>query len=343
MSAVFKPALKYALFVAVWFLVFLVGTEFFMRVFVVSIFPYSVLKNGNIFEIWGVEGYGMARYLPNAEVKTPYDSGDYSVAVLGNSYTMSKQVMDWQNYVSVAEVDLRARGISADLHNLGLNGLTLPSYIARSDYVLERYQPDVVVIQVSPNEFFSDGFQPFMRGGYFKYNNAGQLEVTPTTNQNLLLPEQIGDNAPPVDILDYSSISAYLSYIGRQEAEGSRPEIERGNHTYEEIATAELKLVAEAYGETPIVFVIVPHNINTGRKASRYEDGERYRLIINLIARDYPNWTVVYPLQEFNLLLKSGVAPMGFGNTKPFLGHMNQNGHRVVGQALAAALATILK
>ncbi|MEW5938235.1 MAG: hypothetical protein AB1750_01120 [Chloroflexota bacterium] len=338
-----KSVFKYIFSVAAWFLLYLVGTELFMRVFVISIFPYDILKNGNIFEVWGIEGYGVVRYLPNAEVKTPYDSGDYEVVVLGNSYTMSKQVMDWQNFVSVAESDLRARGVSADLRNLGLNGLTLPSYIARSSFILERYNPDVVVIQVSPNEFFSDGFQPFMRGGHFAYGSDGTLELVPSDSPNLALPEQIGPNAPPVNFLDYFSISAYLSYVGRQEAEGARPEIERGGHTYEEIATAELQLVAQAYGDVPIVFVIIPHNINANRKASRYEDGMRYSLIINLITRDYPNWTVVYPIEEFNLLLKSGVAPMGFGNTKPFIGHMNANGHRAVGGALADALAALLK
>ena len=343
MSATPRSVIRYSLSTAGWFLLFLVGTELYMRLFVISIFPYSILNKGNIFEVWGVEGYGIVRYMPYSEVKTPYDSGKYSVAVLGNSYTMSKQVMDWKNYVSVAESNLRDRGVSADLHNLGLNGLTLPSYIARSSFVLERYKPDVVVIQVAPNEFFSEGFQPYMRGGYFAYNAEGKLELVPTSAPNLLLPEQIDENTPPVDFLDYFSITAYLAYTGRQEAEGSRPEIDRGDRNFEEIASAELQLVADAYGDIPIVFVIIPHNINTNRKSSRYEDSARYSMIINLIGNTHPNWRVVYPIQEFNLLLKDGTAPMGFGNTKPFIGHINANGQRALGEALAEVLAEILK
>jgi lysophospholipase L1-like esterase len=343
MSISVRSLLKYSLSTAGWFLLFLLGTELFMRVCVVSIFPYSVLNKGNIFEIWGVEGYGIVRYLPNAEAKTPYDSGDHSVVVLGNSYTVAKQVMDWQNFTSIAESDLRARGISADLHNLGINGLTLPSYIARSSFVLERYKPDVVVIQVSPSEFFSDGFQAFMRGGHFEYNANDQMELVRSTTPNLFFPEQLGADAPPVDPLDYTSIFTYLSYVRRSEGEGTRPEIDRGGHTYEEIATSELKLVADAYGDVPIVFLLVPHNLETNRKSSRYEDGERFQLIVNLITRDYPNWRVVYPINEFNLLLKAGIAPMGFGNTKPFIGHMNIYGHQAAGKALADMLATMLK
>lgn len=314
-----------------------------MRAFVVSTFPYDILKNGHIFEVWGIEGYGVTRYLPNAEVRTPYDTGDINIAVLGNSYTMSKQVMDWQNYVSVAETRLHKDGVQADLHNLGINGLTLPSYIARSAFVLEQYKPDIVVIQVSPNEFFSDGFQGAMRGGHFEFNSSDVLEVVPPKSPNLLLPEQIGPNSPPVDITNYSSIFVYLSYIGRQQAEGGRPTIDRKGHTNSEIATLELQLLAKAYGDVPIVFVLVPHDISVRKKSAKYEDGDRYQLIMNIIARDHPNWKVVYPIAEFNQLLRKGLAPMGFNNTKPFLGHMNVYGHKVVGEALAQMLESMLK
>jgi len=256
---------------------------------------------------------------------------------------MSMQVMDWQNYVSIAETRLHKDGVQADLHNLGINGLTLPSYIARSAFVLKQYRPDIVVIQVSPNEFFLDGFQGAMRGGHFEFNNSDILEVVPPKSPNLLLPEQIGVNVPTVDIRNYSSIYAYLSYIGRQEEEGKQPEIDRASHSQNEIATLELQLLAQAYGDVPIVFFLVPRDLNVKKKSAQYEDGSRYQLIMNIIARDHPNWKVVYPIAEFNQLLRKGFAPMGFNNTKPFLGHMNVYGHRVVGEALAQILESMLK
>jgi hypothetical protein len=100
MPLITKSRVRYFLRACGWILLLLAGTDLFLHVFVVTSFPFTVLKNGHIFEISGYEGYGFTRYLPYAEIKTPYDSGEYSVVVLGNSFTMSKQVMDWQSYCS---------------------------------------------------------------------------------------------------------------------------------------------------------------------------------------------------------------------------------------------------
>ncbi|MEW5938233.1 MAG: hypothetical protein AB1750_01110 [Chloroflexota bacterium] len=316
-----------------------------MHLFFITAFPFSVLKNGNIFEISGVEGYGFTRYLKYAEVKTPYDSGEYSVVVMGNSYTMSKQVMDWQSYVSVAESLLNEKGIRADLHNLGINGLSLPSYIARSSFVIQQYKPDVVVVQVSPDEFLTLGFKEGMGGGHFGFTDDGQLALLPPRSPDVLLPEQIGPDAPGMDPWEYSAIYAYLSYIGKQETRRDRgeKEVDLRGLSNADIAAQELQFLADAYGDIPIVFVLVPQDINIKGKTAKYQDSDNYKLIMNFIARRHPEWKVIYPAAEFNQLLEKGYAPKGFDNTKPFVGHMNVYGHRVLGGLLAQALEAILK
>jgi hypothetical protein len=328
-----------------WILLLLIGTEVFTHLFLVTSFPSARLSRGNIFEISGIEGYGFTRYLPYAEIKTPYDSGEYSVVVLGNSYTMSKQVMDWQSYVSVAETLLREEGVEADLHNLGINGLSLPSYIARSSFVLEQYKPDVVVVQVSPDEFLSLGFKEAMAGGHFAFNEAGMLEVVPPKSAGNLLPEQMGPDAPSADLWSYSSIAAYVSFLQKQDRERYARDtgVNLKGHAPADIAAQELQLLADAYGDVPLVFVLVPQDIVIGEKSTRYQDSDNYKMIVSFIAHRHPEWKVIYPVKEFNQLLQTGYAPKGFENSKPFVGHMNVHGHRALGELLASVLETMLK
>ena len=305
----------------------------------------SVLKDGNIFEISGIEGYGFTRYLPNAEVRTPYDSGDYNVVVLGNSYTMSKQVMDWQNYVSVAETLLNENGIRADLHNLGINGLALPSYIARSSFIIEQYKPDIVVVQVSPDEFLTLGFKEGLSGGHFGFDEEGKLALLPPKSPDIVLPEQIGPDARRMRLWNYSAIYTYLAYLDKQSVKRNwedKPVDLQGNSNAE-IASQVLKMLEDAYGDLPIVFVLVPQDINIGNNATRYQDSDNYKMIINFISHRHPNWKVIYPVGEFNQLLQTGYAPKGFSNSKPFVGHMNVYGHQALGEALARMLGALLQ
>jgi len=328
-----------------WILTLLLGTDLFIHLFLVTSFSMSVLRNGDIFEISGIEGYGLTRYLPYAEVKTPYTSGDYSVVVLGNSYTMAKQVMDWQNYVSVAETLLNKNGIHADLHNLGINGLALPSYIVRSRFVIDQYKPDVVVVQVSPDEFLNLGFKETLAGGHFGFDAADKLTILPPRGADTLLPEQIAPNLNDMNLWDYSALYAYRAYIDRQNGKRDwnvRQVDLQGNSTAN-LAAQELELLQNAYGDIPIVFVLVPQDISIGRNEVRYQDSDNYKLIINFIGNRHPNWKVIYPAIEFNQLLQTGFAPKGFGNSQPFVGHMNIYGHQVLGEILAQTLSGLLK
>lgn len=343
MPLITKFRVKYFLSACGWLILFLAGTELFMRLLLVSSLPLNILRKGNVFDVWGIEGYGITRYLPDAEIRTPFDRGDYSVVVLGNSFTMARQVMDWQSYASVAETRLNENGFQADIHNLGINGLTLPSYIARSSFVLERYKPDIIVVQVSSGDFLSTGFQAAMRGGHFEHTADGGIVLAQPPSSDFLLPEQMESEITSANILDYSSIYGYLSYKKRATAPAEQSDVAPGQYDETEIIAQELQLFANAYGDTPIVFIVIPSNINFRKRLPYYKNSERDELIINSITQNYPDWKVIYPAQEFNQLLSMRYAPRGFNNAEPFQGHLNANGHRVVGELLAQVLESMLK
>ena len=347
MSSSGNSRLKYGISIVGWLLLFLAMTELFARAFLVSNVPPSALKQGGKFEVWGLEGYGITRYLPYAEAKTPYASGDYSIVILGSSFTLANQVMDWQSYASVAETRLNTDGLRVDIHNLGINGLSLPSYIARSSFVLEQYQPDIIVVQVSPGDFLTTGFKPDLLGGHFDYapDNSIVLAPPPSDSYKFQLPEQLDGTPPPTNFLNVFSLSVYLAHLERANAPGADAEYEsqRGRLDDADIIKQELQLLAEAYPDKPIVFVFIPGDVNIRRREAFYKDSERYQQIFQIIRSDHPSWTILYPLEEFNQLLQTGYAPRGFNNTEPFLGHMNAHGHRIVGELLAGLLESLLK
>jgi len=51
----------------------------------------------------------------------------------------------------------------------------------------------------------------------------------------------------------------------------------------------------------------------------------------------------VDPLPEFQKVTVEGTLPRGFPNTALGIGHLNSNGHAVVGQLLAEQIEAILR
>lgn len=248
--------------------------------------------------------------MPGMEVMTPYSSGEYDVVTLGNSFTMARQVMDWKSYSSVAETMVNEDGISVDIHNLGIPGLTIPSYIARAPYILERYAPDIVVIQASMIEFRDPAFLTNMRGGHFELDVVNGLKVVLPSDPDDFLPEQMDPMVKP-NIWEFSSLYAYWLSTKQQEVQDADPKTEVGERAVRRIVSQELQLLADAYGDVPIVLIIIPRGIDTKTAPPRYEETDQEKLILEIVADHHPNWMVIYPVKQFNQSIIEGNAPMG--------------------------------
>jgi hypothetical protein len=65
---------------------------------------------------------------------------------------------------------------------------------------------------------------------------------------------------------------------------------------------------------------------------------------LKIFLSNYPQITLVDPLPEFQKLALSGNLPMGFSNsTQPGEGHLNRNGHEVLGKLLAETIEAVVK
>jgi hypothetical protein len=145
--------------------------------------------------------------------------------------------------------------------------------------------------------------------------------------------------------LNFSGIYTYMNYLQKQDVKRNwkDQQVDLRGYSNADIAGRELELFEEAYGNIPTVFVLVPQDINIGQNGVRYLDSDNYMMIVNFITHRHPNWTVVYPVKEFNQLLADGYAPKGFDNSKPFVGHMNVCGHKILGEILARTLSALLQ
>ena len=137
-----------------WLFVLLLMLEVFIRIFLIKS-PYmhfvpelGVVPVDNSVSVWGVEGYGVTRFLANGEISTPQDSGDYRWLSWAIPIRKRLQVHDDQKFVSVAESILHERGQEMNLRNLGASGRCIADYVYIAPFVNRTYAPDVIVLQV---------------------------------------------------------------------------------------------------------------------------------------------------------------------------------------------------
>ncbi len=339
--------IKYGLQFAGWAILFLLVTEAFTRLAVVSSPPFPSKVNGGGVEIYGIEGYGIIYYRPNMEIVTPYSGGD-NIVTLGDSYTQARHSLFWKNYSSVAESELRSSGHALDVRNFGYMASALPYYIGIGDSLSETYHPKLVVIQIAANDFIServfDPTAPF----YFKFE-AGELVVASSKQAKdyLKLSSRL-QNPSIFSFSSRSSVEAYLKIQHGQKTQtpdndaepraanvASRPTIPI---TKEELIARELSLIERTYGDTPILFVFRP--LFSKQRLEFYYDKDVRRLIT--LVQQHPSWHALCLDIAFNQSFQQGYSPLGFGNTNPFSGHWNARGHGIAGKAIAEKIIEVL-
>ncbi|MCL4259691.1 MAG: hypothetical protein KJZ52_03585 [Anaerolineales bacterium] len=350
--------IKYALQFAGWTLLFFLLTETFVRFAFVSSPTLSSKVNGGGMEIYGFEGYGFIYYLPNLEIATPF-SGSENIVTLGDSYTQARHLLYWKNYSSVAEKTLRSQGYIKDIRNFGYMATAIPYQIGIGKSLMETYHPRVVVIELALNDFISDRAFDKTAPFYFQIDAAGNLILKSLPEQvdnYLKLPARL-ENKPAFSFYSRLSIESYLKTVRGQKT--GKPDVETEQRSTDEInlnttqnpnpkksKAAQDKilsqifaLIEDAYGETPIVFIFRP---SFSKKDNQFYYDKDAKRIISLLSQ-HPNWHTMCIADPFNSSFQNGYSPIGFGNTDPFSGHWNINGHKIVGNLLAENLISMME
>jgi len=285
------------------------------------------------------EGYGHTRYAGDGEIATPFEGGDV-VVVLGDSHTEALQVDDAAKFVSVAETDLRRRGRTFDLRNLGFSGGTMADYVRLGPSIIARYHPAILVIQLSPADFGPETFDPghvnhFIRAG------DGSLRL-------MHLDAHVGKPSLGARVKHASALVTYIQVrylkIAERTSHESATNREGDAAPHEVIpfdtVPAQLNLLRHAYPGLPVILLVLPFvpRIESGTIVAADPDYEKLLDIMRTALHDVPEWHVVDPLPQFRELEQRGKLPRGFVNTRPGSGHLNAAGHRIVGDLLAAAI-----
>jgi hypothetical protein len=287
----------------------------------------------------GTEGFGQTRYVGDGEIATPFEGGDV-VVVLGDSHTEALQVDDAAKFVSVAETNLRRRGRTFDLRNVGFGGGTMADYVRRGSSIIARYHPAMLVIQLSPADFGSETFDP-SHVNHFIRTGDGSLRL-------VHLDAQVGQPSIGARVKHASALVTYiqLRYLKIAERASLRSTPTReGDAAPHEIVSfdtvpAQLDLLRRAYPDLPVILLVLPFvpRLESGTIVAADSDYEKLLEIMRAALRDTPDWHVIDPLPKFRELLQRGQLPRGFANTRPGSGHLNAAGHRIVGDLLAEAI-----
>jgi lysophospholipase L1-like esterase len=351
-----RKQVRYLILRLFWMIVVLVGFEIFMRVYFAGLKPVYVYD-----PVWGkraaagsvvisrTEGSGISHYVADGEIRTPYQGG-INVPVYGDSHTESFQVNDDRSYVSLAEKKLRARGIQADLRNFGFSGASLADYAYLAKPAQEKYQPGVIVLQISPEDFWgSEGYAKASVGNYFARNADGTLSVV---HRSLVKDTSLIMRA--LDRFRGFALAGFSLERFRKLAEdyknsqadtaGAQPAASEplSDEALQANYRAQLTALHTAYQGQPVILVVLPSApVLSGGQVVL--DDHEYDLLLAQV-KQFGDWQVVDPLPAFqNLWLQEHKLPRGFTNSAPGVGHLNADGHVLVGDLLAEKIEEVLQ
>ncbi len=315
----------------------------------------------NSYRVQGLEGFAITHLMANGEVSTPYADGDISIVVLGDSTTRSAQVSNSANYVSLTEVGLRARGINADLHNLGRRNRGVADHVYIAPYVNEAYQPEIVVLQINSLSFemsYHEG-----RESYFVVQENGELELIHNENPHAdsLALTNLVSSSGLLSLLDYRLEKTFpqLKLAQRQVADvtAELPGLNGTNgppdQNSQEITVrgyslsilSQINALRVAYPSSKLVLLIIPYPPSfvpiPGQDAS-WTSNKDHGLAQVLERTD--GVSLVYTLKSFQELYRAThVLPRGTFNSEFNYGHLNRLGHQAVAADLIALLEELLK
>lgn len=332
---------------SLWLLAFLAILEIFTRSFILKL-PYQYFASGlglvpvnNAVTIWGIEGFGVTHFLSNGEIYTPHQSGA-SVVVLGDSFTQALQVSDNQKYVSVAENILYGREMKMDLHNLGAPGSSIADYVYKAPFIIKKYSPDVVVVQLSTSDFAES--LDVSRQNYFVHSGMS-LELVHNENyfvfdlnfQNMIRSTGLGSLAVYKLTPIVKEQRARLAVTNQPQPVSPRVMHNDLNPREIEIQINSLK---DAYPNIELVFLVIP-NIPVVQDGILIWNSESDNSLIEVLDGIF-NLPLLYPRDGFvELYTAHKKFPRGFFNTLPNNGHLNSDGNFAVGVALADYLEGI--
>jgi lysophospholipase L1-like esterase len=309
---------------------------------------WEVVPIAGSIKLWGKEGYGITHYLEHSEIETPFNNGDISVVVLGDSYTEALQVSEDFKFASLAETNIRSKRKDVDFHNLGKSGYSIADFIYLAPSIKQYYHPEIIVLQLSPNDFLDSFTNTF--ANYFIITDTGNLELVHNKQyfqSELFLVENIRGRIY-YNLKIYSEGSNRYNKIlnilneGQKANDQLQPDQAGGGAKSPNARMNEqLNLLKEAYSGSKVVLLLLPYSPYVDKSNLSFGDSKSLEIMHS--AEQIGGYYVINPQAEFDRLIEQGHLPRGFMNSLPGVGHLNIYGHRIIGELLAEKILEVIK
>jgi lysophospholipase L1-like esterase len=331
-----------------WLVLVVLGMELFLRITIYNPPFYSIhttwfgwVTPQGTSALWGKEGYAITWFegqIPG-EIQTPFQGGD-NILVLGDSFTEALQVPNDQKYASVAETILRRDGYNFDLHNFGHSGKAMADYISNLYHYRMLYDPKAIVIQLAENDFV----EAFDKGksNYFVAKNSKIVDIIHTGKyQGKYLVADTLSNNFTFTLLEH--VKSRLSLIKEEQNLEGQINMTSVPQSFDtNLAMQQIDLLLEASSGTTLFLIITPSAPYISEDHVELNDLVYENL--KALMSNYPQIVLVEPLPEFQNIALSGYLPMGFFNsTQPGVGHLNSQGHEILGRLLAQKIEAVMK
>ena len=295
------------------------------------------------FIVWGSEGYGINRFGTYGEQTTPHNEGA-NIVVLGDSHTESHQVNSAQNFVSIAENILVEDGLNYNLRNHGKAYSSVADYIYLAPVIEDIYAPELIVIQLSVQDFFKHEVYDKNKVNHFisvEDPSAGESPLQLVHNPPPFNDHWLGKIMQNTVLLVQGTKQKRLLFDGTNNAPTAGGAA-KSSQVATDVIDTQLEMLQEAYEGSEVIIILLPYTPLIRESEVVFEE-EEFVSLLNYFEK-YPEWHLVNPTNVFDQIYEdSGRLPRGFSNSSPGTGHLNTYGHEAVGILLAEKIEEALR
>lgn len=279
------------------------------------------------------EGIARARYSPAHSRLTggAWIEGAPVGVIVGDSHVEAAQVADHQTMGAVAERGLRARGTPVNVRQYGRPGYSAPHVLRDAPEIVRRWNPAWVVVVVADNDLDRN---PLI--------GSPRLEIRPDTSWTLRVDPP---GSPPAGFrglvrrtylaaVRASALAYNTTRRGSRVVNGPRPPqpplrpTDPGYELRRLVPTVTLRALRQAYGDRLHVIYLSHAEVNPAEDVRLFEAP-----LLAACRAEGVRCTSMHPAFA-RARDRRHRLPRGFVNTPPGFGHLNAEGHRLVGEAI---------
>jgi lysophospholipase L1-like esterase len=269
------------------------------------------------------------------------------VVVLGDSFTEAFQVPREDNFCSQSIQMLNKADQSWVIYNMGISGNSIANYIAYGNSIINKFNPDYIVLVVTSDDFTTDALNT-SKNCYIVKNDSG-FAIAYESGKKKKLKEMKDSFVAfsPLTGLTYVQFSSLLPKLLASEnkpflpssgyIEKSNKETDNGNK-YIDLISWEFDKLHNIYGDKLVLLYLSSAPYIDSNGTVSFNESPLNTQIKNIAKEICKNRNIHYidSRDDFNLAYtESKLFPRGFSNSKPGSGHLNYLGHKILADKLA--------